>query len=1401
MIGQRLAERYEILEELGQGVLGREFLAEDPLLDRRVVVKWFGSRSVDGASPSTPGLDERPVDLDSLLREARGIAGLSHPAIASVFDVGRFRDGVFLVMPRIQGRPLADWHRERGLDLGELLQIGADVAAALACAAEGGVLHRNVRPDTIWVSRDHGQLRCRLTDFLPATGLDRRLTTDLARPMAWVCPEVLAGSQPDHRSDLFCLGLLLVECLQGTRPFGSPPPVGDRDAFLERVERGPPEGLDLLGLGTGLDALMARLLAVDPLDRPGSGHGVAVELKRLGEQASEQGRRRLPATSPPPDSFQRPRWVGRREILGRLDHHLGNLIADGCRCLLVEGEAGVGKTRLLEELESIARGRGDRVLWSRSTQREGTLPLARFQGLIEDGIEQRGGRLRGDLEALAPALHRLFPTLVEGAGDGDPVAQTAPRRGDESPDALRDTHEVLARVLLALAEERPLVLLIENLHGAEATVEALEYLVPRLAPKALLFAGSYRASEVDADHPLNRLRRQAQDDPRCEVLKLEPLDASAHAELVAGLLGLPGVPPALARDLYEASDGNPFVTRELVRSWIESGDLPRRGAAAWSEGFEWGTGSVPASGFPDTVQQVMEGRLAALDGELHGVLSAAAVIGRTFDRRLLVGLSDRSPEATEDALDALLTAGLIEEDRSRGTTLRFAGSVLRDVLYQGLADRRRRALHRRCAEWLERRWEGRLERIYPDLVHHFWNAGREVETIAYALLLARRSADLWGPTHVVRSARIALAALDQGAVAEGASDAGEVEGELRRLLAVALARQGAARSGLREAVASARAFERAGEELATARSALLAARLAWSTRRVETAERWATWGLERCPGEAPVVGDEESTKDAASTASDLRTELANLGARIVRLRDGVTKVPRCPPENGVPAGGKSPQPSTSPRERRRWWTSRRPPEGTVRVAACRPPAWDPVVAQGEEVGALSAVFETLTRWGPDGELEPGLAVDFDCDAEHRRWRVRLRDGVVRHDGRSLDGEAVTESLRRLARDGASHRIRPLAALRGLAAWRAGATDDLEGLRVVDRRTLEIVCDRPEPRLPLLLSSPATAIALPGDTEGWIGSGPFRRVRGGDRLELEAWGGWWGEARQGVGRLVFEPQAATESVVEALRAGDLDLVLSLPMTAVEGLERRAQPDLAHYQVPAASTTLLWLDRRHPAMAERRQRRALVATLGLEGWLVPALAASGTRARSLLPPGWGGGEAGGVPRPRRMPTGDARVLETGGGLSMVFDDRVRRDHGMVYQGIVRALTDHGLDLGVQSGEGVEVLGTTRPGDVEFACLGWDARYADPAAFFDLLVGDSGGWSVGAEIGERIARHGATAGPAERRALAREIVNRLRRELEIVPLFHGQRHHFAHRDLLGFDPSQLAAELRFERLSWRP
>lgn len=263
---------YTIVRLIGQGGMGRVYLARDEKLRRDVAIKVLH-----------PSKARDPAAARRFLREGRATAAVDHPHVMTIHQVGDEQGLPYIVMQRLVGRTLKEAHLAEGrLPLPEVLRIGREVAEGLAAAHRQGLVHRDIKPDNVFLQDPHGQVR--IIDFgLARTGSDDGLdvTVDgsIVGTPAYMSPERVEGGTLDAKSDLFGLGVILYELLAGRLPFEGTSLV----SILAAISRGAPPDLQVVApeVPEPVARLVMRLIAHDKDARPADAITVAAELAAL----------------------------------------------------------------------------------------------------------------------------------------------------------------------------------------------------------------------------------------------------------------------------------------------------------------------------------------------------------------------------------------------------------------------------------------------------------------------------------------------------------------------------------------------------------------------------------------------------------------------------------------------------------------------------------------------------------------------------------------------------------------------------------------------------------------------------------------------------------------------------------------------------------------------------------------------------------------------------------------------------------------------------------------------------------------------------------------------------------------------------------------------------------------
>ncbi len=298
----------------------------------------------------------------------------------------------------------------------------------------------------------------------------------------------------------------------------------------------------------------------------------------------------------------------------------------------------------------------------------------------------------------------------------------------------------------ALAGSHPVVLILDDLHWADkSTLLLLRSLLAVEPAPRLLIVGTYRHSDLSRHHPLTDVLAALRRDPSVERLALGGLVDTEVLELVERTFGgrLDDASTSLVHALGRETDGNPFFAGELLRHLAESGALRRD-----DDGRLVFEGSISAQGFPDSIREVISRRIDRLGDGTSRALTAASVIGRDFDLRLLAGVLDTDEDDLLDLLEQATSANLLTSDRT--DQFSFTHALAEHALYEGLSLSRRSRLHRRVAESLQDRSAADGVGRSAELAYH-WSRTDEVATaIVHARAAGHEALAQLGPDQAVR---------------------------------------------------------------------------------------------------------------------------------------------------------------------------------------------------------------------------------------------------------------------------------------------------------------------------------------------------------------------------------------------------------------------------------------------------------------------------------------------------------------------------------------------------------------------------------------------------------------------------------------------------------------------------
>ena len=464
-----------------------------------------------------------------------------------------------------------------------------------------------------------------------------------------------------------------------------------------------------------------------------------------------------------------PVLIGREAELGRLDALLGESLGGRGHTVFLSGEAGVGKTALLQDFGRKARALGARVISGECTEIDARRPFGPFM-------------------EIARAANRVAEL---------PVAP--PDAGTAGVDRYR-LHSAFTALLADLARERPIVIVIEDLHWAdEASFELFPHLARKLRDMPLLLIGTYRSDELHRRHPLRPVLAELSRTRLAEDIALHRLSEDDVGAFLREAMHLDRLPTSeFLRAMFETCEGNPLFMEEVLRALAERGDLEYRNSS-WRR-----TKDVADIAIPDTLRDAVLERFATLPTEGQNILLHAAVIGRRFDFDLLLRVTNSDEAMLVGGLRAAIDAQLLLEVTDPGgpDLYAFRHALTRESVLHELLQRERRRMHAAVGQAIESRDGTDPAAQAEELAYHFDEADDHGRAFRYHDLAARESYRLFAFARAARHLERAV---------ELAGDDEPALGDLQLRLADAADLAAMPRHALRAAEEARRWFEEAGD--------------------------------------------------------------------------------------------------------------------------------------------------------------------------------------------------------------------------------------------------------------------------------------------------------------------------------------------------------------------------------------------------------------------------------------------------------------------------------------------------------------------------------------------------------------------------------------------------------------
>jgi tetratricopeptide (TPR) repeat protein len=644
---QLVAGRYRVRRELARGGVGAVYEALDESTGKRVALKRLLHDPAE--KPRLAMLFEAEYDTLSRLR---------HPRIVEVYDYGIDRRGPYFTMELLDGQDIGELEPIPYVDACRYLR---DVASSLALLHTRRRLHRDLSPRNVRLTSDG---HCRLLDF--GTMASFGVAEDIVGTPPLVPPEALRGTALDHRADLYSLGALAYRLLSGRYPYRARQledlPELWRTAPARLREVAPEAPIEL-------DELIMSMLNLDPTYRPNTTYEVIDRLTAIGglppaEDSGLTAQGYLVGT----------RLIGRTRQLESIQRHIARAHREQGGTVVIEGNPGVGKSRLLDEAALQAQLSGALTVRVAARTQHGEYAVA--NALVKAIFEAAPQDARDAAAPYAASLRHVYAafTRIPGSQSGAP--------------SQAQLNAALLSWLFDLSEDRTLVLVVDDLprvdESSAVLLSALAHQLPR--HRILLIVARRLADKIAAPAGAEAIVAHGR------RLRLHRLRREHTLALIQSLFGAVPNVELLANWIHEVTTGSPTQIMELARHIVDENIV------RFVDGLWVLPPSIPDDDLPRSLAATLSARVAALPKAERALAEVLCVRRGTLPLQLCLKLFDhKDPRVLFRNLDELVAKGVLVS----GTNgYHFEQDALREVLLAELPPKRMRRLRRRLGEAL-----------------------------------------------------------------------------------------------------------------------------------------------------------------------------------------------------------------------------------------------------------------------------------------------------------------------------------------------------------------------------------------------------------------------------------------------------------------------------------------------------------------------------------------------------------------------------------------------------------------------------------------------------------------------------------------------------------------------------